>query len=109
MGCKVCDGLYEVREIMGIPRRAAKIDDNQPDIIRALKACGIQVEIIGKPVDLLVYNPRSQETSLVECKALDGRLTEDQVKFIARWSGPVHIVRSAEEAVAAVLGEKVMA
>ena len=94
---------------MGIPRRAAKIDDNQPDIIRALKACGIQVEIIGKPVDLLVYNPHSKETSLVECKATDGRFTEDQVRFLERWSGPVHIVRSPEEAVAAVLGEKVMA
>ena len=93
---------------MGIPRRAAKIDDNQPDIIRALKAVGVSVEIIGKPVDLLVYNPRTKETSLLECKALDGRYTKDQVEFMARWPGPVHVARSAEEAVAAVLGREVM-
>ena len=94
---------------MGIPRRAAKIDDNQPSIIRALKACGIAVEIIGKPLDLLVYNTHTKQTFLVECKALDGRYTKDQVEFMARWPGPIVVARTPEEAVAAVLGEKVMA
>lgn len=92
-----------------VPRRAAKIDDNQPDIIRALKACGISVYIIGKPVDLLVYNPRKKELGLLECKALDGKFTPDQVEFIARWPGPVHVARTPEEAVRLVLGEEVLA
>lgn len=87
-------------------RRAARIDDNQPDIIRALRMIGAQVEIIGKPVDLLVHY--RGETFLIECKALDGRLTKDQVEFIARWPGKIHIAKSADEAVALVVGKEAM-
>lgn len=88
-------------------RRASKIDDNQPDIIRALKAIGVSVEIIGKPVDLLICH--RGETALLECKALDGRFTKDQVEFMARWPGKVIVARTPEEAVRLVLGEKAMA
>ena len=88
-------------------RRAARIDDNQPEIIRALKAIGCSVEIIGKPVDLLIHF--RGETALMECKATDGRLTKDQVEFLARWPGKIIIARSAEEAVALVVGPKAMA
>lgn len=86
-------------------RRAAKQDGNQGDIIKALKAAGIQVEPIGKPVDLLVCC--RGETSLVEVKNPDGRdrLTKDQVEFIARWPGKLHIVHSADEAMRALLGD----
>lgn len=88
-------------------RHAAKIDDNQPDIIRALKAIGVQVEIIGKPLDLLLCH--RGETLLLECKALDGRFTKDQVEFMARWPGRIIVAKSPEEAVRLVLGEKAMA
>lgn len=89
-------------------RRAAKNDTNQPDIIKALRRVGVSVEFIGKPVDLLVHH--RGVTALMEVKNPDGRdqLTKDQVEFIARWPGQIHIVRSVEEAVTAVLGKEVM-
>ncbi len=94
---------------MSIHRRAAKVDANQTAIVKALRLCGIAVEVIGKPVDLLVCHRKI--TSLMEIKNADGgnRLTKDQVEFIARWPGTVHVVRDEREAVAAVLGKDVMA
>lgn len=90
-------------------RRAANIDKNQPEIVNGLRHLGVAVEIIGKPVDLLAYH-RGQ-MFLIEVKNPDGfdRLTKDQVEFIERWPGPVHIVRNLDEAVRAVLGAEVMA
>jgi hypothetical protein len=87
-------------------RRAAKIDYNQPDIIKALQRISVSVEIIKKPVDLLICH--RGETALMEVKNPDGKnqLTKDQVEFIARWPGKVYIVHSAEDAVNQVLGEK---
>lgn len=89
-------------------RRAAKVDANQVAIVKALRLCGISVEVIGKPVDLLVCHRKV--TSLMEIKNIDGgnRLTKDQVEFIARWPGTIHVVRTEQEAVAAVLGVEVM-
>lgn len=90
-------------------RRAAKVDGNQADIVRALRLIGVSVEIIGKPVDLLICH--RGETRLIEVKNPDGsdRPTLAQIEFYQRWPGVVHIVRSPEEAVKMVLGEKVMA
>jgi hypothetical protein len=87
-------------------RRAAKTDSNQQDIVNALRAVCVQVEVIGKPVDLLVCD-RMGVTSLMEVKNADGRdqLTKSQVEFIARWPGQIHIVRTPDEAVRAVLGD----
>jgi hypothetical protein len=89
-------------------RRAAKIDDNQPAIVKALKDVGVSVEYIKKPVDLLICH--LGETALMEVKNRDGKnqLSKDQVEFIARWPGKIHIVHTPEEAVRAVLGEEVM-
>lgn len=77
--------------------------------MKALRRCGISVEIIGKPVDLLIHNPRGG-TSVMEVKNPDGRdeLTKEQIEFIARWPGPVHVVRSIEEALTAALGKEAM-
>lgn len=88
-------------------RRAARIDSTQQAIVERLRECSVTVEIIGKPVDLLVCH--KGETMLLECKGVDGRLTKDQVEFIARWPGKIHIVYTPDEAVRAVLGEEVMA
>lgn len=88
-------------------RNAAKIDYNQPAIVDALRRAGISVEYIKKPVDLLCCV--RGETVLVEIKNPDGgRLTKDQVEFIARWPGRIEIVKSPEEALRALLGEKAM-
>ena len=90
-------------------RRAARVDNNQQAIVDALKRVGVSVEIIGKPVDLLICC--RGETALLEVKNPDGgdRLTKDQVEFIARWPGKVHIAHSVEEALRLVLGAEAMA
>jgi hypothetical protein len=90
-------------------RRAAKVDANQSAVIAALKAACVSVEVVGKPVDLLLCC--RGVTSLMEVKNPDGKdqLTKDQVEFIARWPGQVHIARTPEEAVRMVLGAEVMA
>lgn len=88
-------------------RRAAKIDLTQNAIVDALRKVGVSVEVIGKPVDLLICH--KGETALMECKSAEGRLTKDQVEFIARWPGKVHVAYDEHEAVAMVLGPEVMA
>lgn len=89
-------------------RRAAKVDATQPDIIDALKRIGVSVEVIGKPVDLLICH--RGETSVMEVKSPDHHhkgegLTQAQIEFIARWPGKVHVVASVEQALVAVLGK----
>lgn len=88
-------------------RRAAKIDANQTAIVDRLRACSVSVEIIGKPLDLLICH--QGQTALMEVKNPEGKneFTKDQVEFLARWPGKVHIVRSPDEALRAVLGEAV--
>lgn len=90
-------------------RHAARTDANQAEIIRALKRCGVSVEYIKLPFDLVIFNPRKQETAFVEVKTEEGRLTKAQEEFISRWPGRIFIVRSAEDAVRQVLGEEVLA
>jgi hypothetical protein len=89
-------------------RRAARIDNNQTLIIDALKKVGVSVEILGKPLDLLVCC--RGETSLMEIKNPDRseEWSKDQLEFIARWPGKIHIVRSIKDAIAAVLGAEAM-
>ena len=90
-------------------RRAARVDDNESVIVDALRKAGVSVEQIKKPVDLLICH--LGETSLMEVKNPDGkdRLTKDQIDFIARWPGKIHVVRTVQEAFIAVLGKEVMA
>lgn len=93
-------------------RRAAKIDANQPAIVKALRALGCDVLILsavgdGCP-DLLVTAPVfPRRTMLIEIK--DGakpprerRLTTDQVEFHRDWRGEIHVVKSVDEAIAVV-------
>jgi hypothetical protein len=77
-------------------RRAARTDSTQKSIVDRLRQLGCQVYYIKEPVDLLV-GCRGKNL-LLEVKAEDGRLTKAQVDFIATWPGPVHVVRSADEA-----------
>jgi len=84
-------------------RNAARTDGNHADICKALRAIGVSVEYLKLPLDLLVYH--KGRTFLMEIKAEDGRLTKEQVRFIARWPGEIHIVRNEREAIEAVLGK----
>lgn len=71
-----------------------------------MRSIGVAVEYIKKPLDLLIHY-RGQ-TALMEVKMEEGRFTKDQVEFMARWPGPIHVVRSVEEAIRAVVGDEAM-
>lgn len=96
-------------------RHDKRTDANQPEIIKALKDCGVQVEVIGLPVDLLTWSrlfcPHCKEEIKegrvlpVEVKTEGGTFTKVQVEFMAKWPGPVPVVRSPEEAVKAIIGD----
>jgi hypothetical protein len=87
-------------------RYALRVDANQRQIISALEAAGAQVDVIGKPVDLLVG--KHGRWMLMECK--DGskvksaqELTPAQKKFFARWEGyPFSTVDGPEAALRAL-------
>lgn len=84
---------------------AKRKDDNQSDIVDALRAIGCTVMVMHVPCDLLVgYRGRNV---LLEVK--DGakppsarKLTTDQVIFQAEWRGQYDVVKSIDEAIAAV-------
>ena len=92
-------------------RRAAKVDANQEDIVKALRAVGCSVlslAAMGKGCpDLLVATPFTRRTFLMEIK--DGekipskrRLKPTQTKFHAEWRGSIVVVMSVEEALSAI-------
>lgn len=90
-------------------RKRAKIDRNQPEIVKALRRVGCSVQSLaslgaGVP-DLLVG--RRGENFLLEVK--DGsqppsarRLTDDEKEWHSKWQTPIFIVNSVEEALHAV-------
>lgn len=89
--------------------RAKRIDDNQPEIVKALRDIGCIVEITssagdGFP-DLVVSPPNSKLAALMEIK--DGskppsaqKLTPAQIPLHARWEGRhCFIVNSIDQAI----------
>lgn len=91
-------------------RRAGKIDDNQTEIVDALRKAGCSVLSlagVGDGVhDLLVG--RAGMNYLLEVKDGDNkppsecRLTQPQVKFHDRWRGQGTVVNNPAEALKAV-------
>ena len=79
-------------------KRRHRKDANQDEIVEALKKIGCTVEVIGRPVDLLVgiealnflFDVKNPETG-------HGK-TPAQRKFFERWKGQVRVIHSAEEA-----------
>jgi hypothetical protein len=67
-------------------RYAARVDQNQDQIVSALRAAGAYVWVISLPVDLLVGY--KGHTFLVEVKnGPKRRLTPLQADFFENWSG----------------------
>lgn len=91
-------------------RRAARIDNNQPAIIERLQQCGVKVYVLKKPVDLLCVRVVDKRLFLLEVKNPDGfdTITKEQAEFMQAWPGDVHIVRTPDEAIRAVLGDEVL-
>jgi len=91
---------------VSLPRYAARRDDHEPLIIKALEDCGCSVEKLsqrGVP-DLLVgvATQHGRRNLLIEIKRPRGRLTADQVEWRARWRGQYVVVRTVDEALRAV-------
>jgi hypothetical protein len=89
-------------------RYALRVDDTQSSIVAALRAAGAIVDVIGKPVDLLVG--ANGKLMLMECKTPTGKkkprargYTGAQEDFLARWHGyPVATVCDVEGALRAL-------
>jgi len=90
-------------------RRAARVDSNHGEIVRALRDAGCTVESLaslGEGCPDLLVGIRCRNF-LLEVK--DGskppskrKLTPDEGAWHARWRGHVAVVSSVEEAIAAV-------
>lgn len=83
---------------MSLNRWARKADTSQPAIVDELKACGVDVVVIGKPVDLLcrLRGSPSNTWRLIEVKTATktGKLPsvdkrqKDQTKFCIDYNVP---------------------
>lgn len=90
-------------------RRAARTDDNQNEIVDALRKIGATVQplhAVGKGCPDILVGWRGMNT-LLEIKdsnkpASAIRLTQDQIKWHAMWGGQVTVVKSIQEAIEAV-------
>lgn len=92
-------------------RRAAKVDSNQPAIVDAVRRIGARVlhlHQVGKGCPDLLVCFRGRNV-LLEVKLPGEAPNKDQVEFISTWGGELHIVRTPDEAVRALVGEKAMA
>lgn len=85
-------------------RRIAKRDANHTRIVRALRDAGVSVHEthqLGGGFPDLVAGYRGR-TTLLEVKTDRGTLTTDERDWHAAWRGQVAIVRTVDEALAAV-------
>lgn len=92
-------------------RRAARVDENQADIIEGLRFVGVSVQplhTIGKGCPDLLCGFRGNNY-LLEIKneaqpPSKRKLTDDQIKWKHEWCGTVDIVESLDEALRVVVG-----
>lgn len=90
-------------------RRAAKVDRNQAEIVKALRQAGASVlclHTVGQGCPDLLVDFRGK-TRLIEIKDGDlppsaRKLTPDELRFSAFWTGPLDVVMSPEEALDAI-------
>ena len=87
-------------------RRAARVDANHGNIVKAFRRLGctvLSLAALGKGVPDLLVAIKGNRNVLVEVK--DGekaKLTPDQERWHALWGTPVHIVRHMGEVIALV-------
>lgn len=97
-------------------RRAAKVDRNHGEVVKALRAIGCSVQDLaavgsGCP-DILLGIPTTRTLAFMEIKDGDKlpcerKLTPHQVRWHREWAGyPVHIVESVSDALAIVAAIK---
>jgi hypothetical protein len=93
-------------------RRAARVDGNQPEIVKALRRIGASVQLLhtvgqGCP-DLLAA--LAGRNVLFEVKdpaqpPSKRKLTDDEAVWFGNWKGEAHVIETAEQAIAILMGE----
>jgi hypothetical protein len=92
--------------MIGQPRRAARVDESQAAVVKALEKAGALVWAIGQPFDLLVHFRGNWH--VLEVKSYKGRLTKAQNRAVAALQAQggmppaVRVVHDAIEALAAI-------
>jgi len=77
----------------------AKRDENELEIVNALRAAGASVaHLSSKGIPDLLVSFRNK-LFLMEVKMIGKKLTPEQVKFHQNWKGEIHIVRTVNEAI----------
>lgn len=86
-------------------RRNARVDQNQAEIISALRQIGASptdpLHFAGKGCPDLIVGFRGRNF-LMEVKTERGNLNADQRTFHQSWRGQITVVKSASEAVSAI-------
>ena len=85
-------------------RKHGRVDNNQVEIVQALRDAGATVLSMaslgnGAP-DIAVG--LFGHTYFLEIKGRNGKLTPDEIAWHAQWRGHVRMVRSVDEALAAI-------
>lgn len=88
-------------------RYSAKVDDNQPQIVKELRALGYSVKPvhqIKKFADILVGDPKTKTNWLFEIKdpakpPSARKLTEGEQEFWDDWQGQIDLIETTEDAV----------
>lgn len=76
-----------------------RFDNNQGEIVAALRAVGCSVYLIQRPLDLLIYSPKKQSYFLADVKnPKGGKLTKAQKEFTSKWTGPWYLLESVDDA-----------
>lgn len=82
------------------PKYAQSVDLNQNEIVQALREIGCDVEIIGKPLDLLVgYRKKNFLVEVKRPSMTKRKDQESQRAWIKDWKGQAMVVTSPEEAI----------
>lgn len=87
-------------------RRAARVDENQDDIVKAMRAVGASVHVIKEPIDLMVGFRKRTIAMEVKNPDKDWRLTDQQEEFFREFRGEAYIVENVAQAIAALNKEK---
>lgn len=85
-------------------RRAAKVDANQAEIVRGLREVGASVQSLapmGDGVPDIVCGYKGGNW-LFEIKTAKGKLTADELEWHQAWCGQVCVIRSLDDALAAI-------
>lgn len=84
--------------------RAAKVDGNQAEIVKALRAAGATVQHlhkVGEGCPDILAGFRS-ENYILELKQPKGKVNKLQKEWHDNWRGHVFVVRSVDEALDAI-------